>query len=245
MRQRSQWSSLVVLVVAALAGGCGGDSGSSDPFGPGGAPAVSSTATFPLSTVRANLVNRGYSFECKISGTMAGLPATGEETIELSVPEAVTFEGQAGALKNSLTEVGSITIAGRPQGISTLLALIVSSNYAPLGAIAGSGEYWVVTQSSPEQSEAKVGDLLNKTVYTVYANAQKILTKGRVEVGGSIDADIGSTAIFNSVWTTYNIANTVIRTEAFRYRIDTNGNVRLASKSLVENNASNDSIICR
>lgn len=242
-KRARRFSPCFLLLAAVLAGGCSDDGAA--PTNPSVAGSVSSTQPFSLSAVRANIILRGYLLDCVITGTAAGLPATGEERIMLAGPEAVTFEGQAGSLKNALTEVGSITIAGRPQGINTLLSLVWSSNYVPLGAIAGSGEYWLVREAPKAQPEVRVGDLLNKVVYTVYGNSQKILTKGRVEIGGSIDADTAATAILTEVWTTYNIANTIEKTETFRFRIDRQGNAALISKSLVLNNAPNDSTICK
>ena len=232
---------LAIAFVLSLAA-CG-DSSNSSSSATTAAP-TSATTTFPFDKAKANLVNSGYMVDCSLAGTLGGQAVTGRQTITQTPPVAVTFEGQAGALKSTLTEVGFLTINGRPEGINTKIETVVTSNYAPLGAIR-STDYWVVDGTPPVQATAKVGDLIAKTTYNVYASSQKFLTLGRVEVTGSIDADTSSSAIITWVATTFNIANTIFQTETTRFRMNQFGEVSFVSKAWNYNNSTQDALTCR
>lgn len=226
-----------VAGIITLLFGCGGGGGSSSPAGP-----VTSTNTFPVSTLNASHINNGYTQSGNISGTLSfngtTYPITGNFSLTVAAATATTFEGQA-ALTNTGTVTGSEILNGVTVPLADTSQSYSTTNYAPLG-YSSSSEYSVMQGTAIIPSTVKVGDTAVIGTYTRYSNSSKATVLGTAKMSYVVEADTASTAIFNIVENEYNTANSLTLTTQERWRIDTSGTgtfVSVISTGLVTSGA--------
>jgi hypothetical protein len=218
---------LTAVSALALMTACGGGGG-------GAAAPVTSTDTFPLTTILANSLQSG-SNAFTISGTSSGSNITGSGTATRGSLSAGTFEGSA-AQQRTTTVTGSFAINGTSYALNSSSVSWVDSNNMPVGESGGT-DYIVVTGGSIPAT-VRVND--TGTLYTAnrYSNNTKSVLRGTMTVTYVVEPDTAMTALLTLIRTEKDNSNTTTSTNSAQVRITPAGALTRIKETSLEGSTS-------
>jgi hypothetical protein len=231
-----RWCALLIAatLLVACGGGGGGGGGSVDAGGGngttggtvdagGGNGTTVSSLAFPIQTAKQAMITNGQARTFTASGS-----CTGRSTLaHAPSTSAANFEGVGGRIASVQTVSASFSNC-TPATLNSTQTYFYDTNYIPLGSSSAT-EYRVFATPPSLPATVKVGDTGAIGTMDSYSDSTKTVPTGFETVTYAIEADTATTAIYDEITKTYNVANTLTLTEHDRYRISQSGSLELIS----------------